>query len=88
MFSIDLILKYSPIPVSVQRKELEDAKAVYHQVLEAMKKVTPEIVYLTCEKQPDKEVAVFSDQISAVVISQKSATASGRTPGFFGDDKE
>jgi hypothetical protein len=88
MFSIDLILKYSPIPVSVQRKELDDAKAVYHGVLEAMKKVTPEMVRMTCEKQTDKEVAVFSDQISAVVISQKSATASGRTPGFFGDDKE
>ncbi|MEA5472584.1 MULTISPECIES: hypothetical protein [unclassified Spirulina] len=88
MFSIDLILKYSPIPVSVQRKELDAAKAVYHGVLEAMKKVPPEMVHLTCEKQTDKEVAVFSDQISAVVISQKSATASGRTPGFFGDDKE
>lgn len=88
MFSIDLILQYSPIPVSVQRKELDDAKAVYHGVLEAMKKVTPELVHLTCEKQPDKEVAVFSDRISAVVISQKSATASGRTPGFFGSDKE
>jgi hypothetical protein len=39
---------------------------------------------LTCEKQPDKKVAVLSDQISAVIVSQKdSAAATGRVPGFL-----
>lgn len=82
MFSIDVILKYSPIPVSVQRKEKDAAQAVYDQVKSQMTQPA-QLVELSCEKQPDKLVTVLSDQISAVVISQKTATASGRTPGFL-----
>lgn len=84
MFSIDITLKYSPIPVSVQRKEAEDAESLYKEVTEAMTNATPRLIELTCEKQPEKKVAVFSDQISAVIVSQKSgASAAGRAPGFF-----
>jgi hypothetical protein len=84
MFSIDLTLKFSPIPISVQRKEETDAQAVYEKITTAMASLKPELIELTCEKQPDKKVAVFSDQISAVILSQKSgASASGRSPGFF-----
>jgi hypothetical protein len=83
MYTIDLILKYSPIPVSVQRKEKEAAQAVYDQVKSLMSSQPPQLVELTCEKQPDKTLAVLSDQISAVVVSQKAAMASGRTPGFL-----
>lgn len=84
MITIDLMLKYTPLPISVQRKEEEDAQALYQQILSAMSSSTPQIIELTCEKQEDKKVAVFSDQISAVIISQKSgATSSGRVPGFF-----
>ena len=44
----------------------------------------PELLELTCDKQPEKKIAVLSDQISAVIISQASGTtASGRPPGFF-----
>ncbi|MGB0564291.1 MAG: hypothetical protein ACPGVO_21200 [Spirulinaceae cyanobacterium] len=83
MFSIDLILKYSPIPVSVQRKDKDAAQSVYDQAKGIMNANPPQVLELTCEKQPDKAIAVMSDQISAVVMSQKTATASGRTPGFF-----
>lgn len=84
MFTIDLMLKNVPLPISVQRKEAEDAQAVYQQILSAMGSSTPEVIELTCEKQEDKKVAVLSDRISAVMISQKSgATSSGRVPGFF-----
>ncbi|MDB9311553.1 hypothetical protein PN462_00460 [Spirulina sp. CS-785/01] len=86
MYTIDILLKYSPMPISVQRKEQEDAKAVFQGILEAMKRDHPELIHLTCDKQPEKEVAVFSDQINAVVISEKSATTSGRTPGFFSNE--
>ncbi len=82
MFTIDLILKYSPIPISVQRKEEAAAHSLYQQIKDAMRS-TPQLLELTCEKQPDKQVAVMSDQISAAVVSQKSATATGRPPGFF-----
>ena len=84
MITIDLMLKYTPLPISVQRKEEKDAQALYQQILSAMGSSTPQIIELTCEKQEDKKVAVFSDQVSAVIMSQKSgATSSGRVPGFF-----
>ncbi len=83
MFSIDLTLKYSPIPISVQRKESEDAQSVYQNVIKALKSPTPELVELSCEKDPEKKIAVFSDQISAVILSQKDGSAAGRPAGFF-----
>ncbi|MBE9117121.1 hypothetical protein IQ249_14560 [Lusitaniella coriacea LEGE 07157] len=84
MFSIDVTLKYSPIPVSVQRKEVEDAEGVYQQILKAMGGGSSELIELTCEKQTSKKVAIFSDQISAVILSDKSgAAAAGRAPGFL-----
>jgi len=82
MFSIDLTLKYSPVPITVQRKESDAAQSVYQDVLKALQAKTPQLVELTCEKDPEKKVAVFSDQISAVIISQKDGASTGR-PGFF-----
>jgi hypothetical protein len=67
----------------VQRKEEEGAEALYQTILNAMRSLNPELLELTCEKQTDKKVAIFSDQISAVIVSQKSGAAStGRAPGF------
>ena len=84
MISIDLALKYTPIPVSVQRKEIEDAQTLYQRIITAIKSPTPELIELTCEKQTEKKVAVMSDQISAVILSQKDGgAAAGRVPGFF-----
>jgi phage-related protein len=84
MYSIDITLQYSPIPVSVQRKEAEDAQSVYTEITKALTSETPKLVELTCEKEPEKKVAFLSNQISAVIMSQKTGgVASGRTPGFF-----
>lgn len=83
MYSIDITLKLSPIPISVQRKEEAAADALYQTIIDAMRSPNPELLELTCEKQTDKKVAVLSDQISAVIVSQKSgAAAIGRAPGF------
>lgn len=83
MFSIDLTLKYSPLPLSVQRKESEAAQTLYQEILTALKADSPQLLELTCEKDPEKKIAVMSDQIVAVIISQKDGTATGRAPGFF-----
>ena len=84
MFTIDLTLKTVSMPLSVQRKEAQDAEAVYQKVIAAMQNKNPSLLELTCEKQPDKKLAVFSDQISAVIVSQKSGSAAtGRSPGFY-----
>ena len=45
---------------------------------------TAQLIELSCDHQPEKKIAVLSDQISAVVISQKTGAAgAGRVPGFF-----
>lgn len=84
MFTIDLTLKNTPFPLSVQRKSVEDAEAVYKQIMEAMQSGNPEIVELTCDRQTEKKVAIRASEISGVQMSQKDgAAASGRSPGFF-----
>lgn len=85
MYVIDVTLKNSPITLSVQRKTEEDAKAVYQQVLEAIRSGNSGTLELTCEQQIGKTVAVLVSEIAAVQMTEKSgtATASGRPPGFF-----
>lgn len=84
MYSLDLTLKFSPMPVSVQRKEAGDAQALYQSVIDAMKSGEARLLELSCDKDEDKKIALLSDQISAVILNKKSgAAAGGRVPGFF-----
>ena len=84
MFSIDLTLKNTPVPLSIQRKSLEEAEATYQDIIKAMRSENPQLLELSCQHQQDKKIGVLSNQISAVMISQKSGAAgAGRTPGFF-----
>jgi hypothetical protein len=84
MFTIDLTLKNTAFPVSVQRKSTEDAEAVYQLILAAMRSGNPDIVELKCEGKTDKKIAVRASEISGVQILQKDGvtTSSGRPPGF------
>lgn len=83
MFTIDIIMKYTPVPLSVQRKSAEDAEAIYQQIVESIRSGNPQILELTCEKIPEKKIAVVISEVSGVQISQKSgAAATGRPPGF------
>lgn len=84
MFTIDLTLKNTPVPLSVQRKTEEEAQATYQEILKALRSETSQVLELSCDHQPEKKIAVLSNQIAAVIISQKSGAAgAGRTPGFF-----
>jgi len=84
MFTIDLTLKTNPVSLSVQRKTTEDAEALYQKILTALRSGSSEVLELTCDRQPEKKIAILSDQISGVQISQKSGSAaSGKPPGFF-----
>lgn len=84
MFTIDLTLKNTPIPLSVQRKSAQEAESTFQEILKAMRSTSPQLLELGCDRQLEKKIGVFSDQISAVIISEKSSTAaSGRPPGFF-----
>jgi hypothetical protein len=83
MYIIELTLKNTPMPLSVQRKSDTDAEAVYQKVVAAIRSGDNELLELTCDRQPDKKVAVLSQEICAVTIGQKSATATtGKPPGF------
>ena len=84
MYTIDLSLKRSAMPISVQRKDKEDAQALYQQIILAMKSGTSQLLELTCDKDTEKQIALFSDSINAVILSQKSgASSSGRKTGFL-----
>ncbi|PSB54381.1 hypothetical protein [Chamaesiphon polymorphus] len=83
MYVIEILLKNTAMPMSVQRKTAEEATTVYQQVLEAMKAGNPSLLELTCERQPEKKIAVATDSIVAAQMYEKSgAAASGKTPGF------
>ncbi|MGB3614975.1 MAG: hypothetical protein WBA10_14375 [Elainellaceae cyanobacterium] len=85
MFIVDLVLRNSPVTLSVQRKEEADAKALYQIIFDAMRSGDSPTLELTCEQQTDKTIAVLVNDIVAVQLTQKSGTsaASGRPPGFF-----
>jgi hypothetical protein len=84
MYILEITLKTTPMGVSVQRKTAEDAQATYDQIVTAMKAGGSQLLELTCDRQPDRKVAIFSDSIAAVQMYEKSsATSSGRPPGFF-----
>ncbi len=88
MYSIDLSLKRSAMPISVIRKDKEDAIALYQQILLVMKSEKNQLLELTCDKEPEKQIALMSDSINAVILSQKAGGAvSGRPPGFFSAEK-
>ena len=83
MYVIELALKLSPLPLSVQRKQLGDAKALYQKVRQCMEKEHPRLLELTCEKVEDKKVTVLVADVLAVQIYEKTAASGGsKRPGF------
>ncbi|MFM8524579.1 MAG: hypothetical protein ACKOCM_03025 [Cyanobacteriota bacterium] len=83
MYVLELSLKLSPMPITVQRKELGDAQALYDQVRQVLDSGHPRVLELSCEKEEHKRISVLSSEIVAVQIYEKSATGGGgRRPGF------
>ena len=84
MFTIDLSIRNTAFPVSVQRKEAEGAEALYQEILTAMRSGQAAVMELECEGKTEKKVAVRPTEISAVQVSQKdgAAAAGGKPPGF------
>jgi len=86
MYLIELTLKANPLALSVQRKELTDAQALYSTILEAIKSAHPQVLELTCDRQLEKRVAVMTSEVMAVQLSEKSSANSslGLKAGFIG----
>ncbi|NJL86749.1 MAG: hypothetical protein HC886_13495 [Leptolyngbyaceae cyanobacterium SM1_1_3] len=83
MYTVEVTLQSNPLPLTVQKKEVEVAQKLYQAVLSAMKTGEPNILEMACDQQVDKQVAVLSRQVMAVQIYEKSGTATGKQPGFF-----
>ena len=83
MYSIELTIKLSPLPLIVQRKEHVDAKRLYSEVIDTMQKGNKRLLELTCEKVEDKKITVLVSEIIAVQIYEKtSSSGSSKRPGF------
>ena len=83
MYCIELTIKFSPLPLLVQRKEHSDAEALYNQISDSIQKGNPKLIEIKCEKVEDKKIAVLVSEILAVQIYEKtSASSGGKRPGF------
>ena len=83
MYSLELTIKLSPLPLIVQRKEHGDAKRLYSEVIDIIKKGNQRLLELTCEKVEDKRITVLVSEIIAVQIYEKtSSSGSSKRPGF------
>ena len=85
MYSLELSLRYSPFPVSIQKKEYEDVKKIYDEIKISMQSIenNSNLIELTCEKVQDKLIAVRVQEIISVQIYEKSSVAGGsKRPGF------
>ena len=85
MYSLELSLKYSPFPLSIQKKELEDVKRIYEEIKNSMNQTleNSSLIELSCDKVQDKLIAVKSQEIISVQIYEKSSVAGGsKRPGF------
>ena len=85
MYSLELNLRYSPFPISIQKKEFEDIKKIYDEIKNSMNETveTSKLIELTCEKVQGKLIAVRAQEIISVQIYEKSSVAAGaKRPGF------
>ena len=84
MFTLELSLRYSPFPISIQKKGYEEVLRVFEQIKHAMRENENSVLIdLTCDKMNSKSIAVLSKEIIAVQIYEKSAIAGGsKRPGF------
>ena len=83
VYVVELALRMSPMPISVQRKESGDAESVYQQVRQALEQGQPRLLEMTCENVEGKRLSVLTSDVLAVQIYEKTAASGGsKRPGF------
>ena len=85
MYSLELSMRYSPFPLSIQKKEFEDVKKIYDEIKNAMNEnvEASNLIELRCDKVQDKLIAVRAKEVVSVQIYEKSSVAGGaKRPGF------
>ena len=85
MYSLELSLRYSPFPLSIQKKEFQDVKKIYEEIKNSMTETaeSSNLIELRCDKVQEKLIAVRTQEIISVQIYEKSSVAGGaKKPGF------
>ena len=85
MYSLEINLRYSPFPVSIQKKNYEDVKRIYDEIKDFMSgnSQNSTLIELSCEKVQDKLITVLAKEVISVQMYEKSAVAGGsKRPGF------
>jgi len=85
MYTLELSLRYSPFPLSIQKKEYEDVLKIYHEIKDCIidGESNKKVIELKCEKVKDKLIAVRATEVISVQIYEKSSIAGGaKRPGF------
>ena len=85
MYSLEISLRYSPFPLSIQKKDYEDVKRIYNEIKDSMQgnDQNSNLIELSCEKVQDKMISVVAKEVISVQIYEKSAVAGGsKRPGF------
>ena len=85
MYSLEISLRYSPFPLSIQKKDYEDVKRIYNEIKDFMQgnHQNTHLIELSCEKVQDKLITVVAKEVISVQIYEKSAVAGGsKRPGF------
>ena len=70
------------MPLVVQRKNHEDAKRLYAEILRTIQKNNERFLEITCEKVEDKRITVLVSEITAVQIYEKTSSSTSKRPGF------
>ena len=84
MYVIELALKLSPLPLSVERKNLRDAEALYYELRNCLDKGQPRLLELSCEKVESKKITVLTAEVLGVQVYEKTAMSGGsKRPGFL-----
>ena len=89
MYSLELSLRYSPFPLSIQKKNYEDVIRIYDEIKSFMNasEDKTKLIELKCEKVQDKLIAVRAQEVISVQIYEKSSVAGGaKRPGFSLDN--
>ena len=85
MYSLEISLRYSPFPLSIQKKDYENVKRIYDEIKDFMNgnNQNSMTIELSCEKVQDKLITVLAKEVISVQIYEKSSVAGGsKRPGF------
>ena len=91
MYSLELSLRYSPFPLSIQKKEFDDVKRIYDEIKDSMNETTEtsKLIELKCDKVQDKLIAVRAPEIISLALTaiNLSCTLSHLNSTKFEDSK-